>query len=82
MYIKTMQLIFYLPTFSTPCMDYLLYLMFRYDFDVTESLKNLEELNTARIRLRLGVFRSPETSRHRHSWLGQGHTQANHDSDP
>ena len=31
MYIKTMQLVFYLTTFSTPCMDYLLYLMFRCD---------------------------------------------------
>ena len=26
-----MQLVFYLITFSTPCMGYLLYLMFRYD---------------------------------------------------
>ena len=34
---------FYLPTFSTPCMDYLLYLMFRCDFDVMENLENLEE---------------------------------------
>ena len=28
-------------------MRHLLYLMFRYDFDVTESLKNLWEVNTA-----------------------------------
>ena len=28
-------------------MRHLLYLMFQYDFDVTESLKNLEKLNTA-----------------------------------
>ena len=33
-----MQLVFYLPIFSIPCMDYLLYLMFRCDFDVMESL--------------------------------------------
>ena len=26
-----MQLVFYLPTFNTPCMDHLLYLMFRCD---------------------------------------------------
>ena len=38
-----MQLVFYLPTFNTPCMDHLLYLMFRYDFDVTENLESLEE---------------------------------------
>ena len=38
MYIKTMQLVFYLTTFSTPCMGYLLYLMFRCDGDVMESL--------------------------------------------
>ena len=33
-----MLLIFYLTIFSTPCMDHLLYLMFRCDFDVMESL--------------------------------------------
>jgi len=39
-----MQLVFfYLPTFSTPCMSHLLYLMFRCDFDVMESLESLEE---------------------------------------
>ena len=45
-----MQFFFYLPIFSTPYMGHLLYLMFRCDFDVMESLKNLEELeelNTA-----------------------------------
>ena len=50
MYIKTMQLVFYLPTFSTPCMGHLLYLMFRCDGDVMENLEILEilwELNTA-----------------------------------
>ena len=38
-----MQLVFYLSTFSTLCMNHLLYLMFRCDFDVME---NLEDLNT------------------------------------
>ena len=33
-----MQLVFYLSTFSTPCTDYLLYLMFRCDFDVMKNL--------------------------------------------
>ena len=33
-----MQLVFYLPTFSTPYMSHLLYLMFRYDFDMMKSL--------------------------------------------
>ena len=33
---------FYLPIFSTPCMSHLLYLMFRCDFDVMESLEELE----------------------------------------
>ena len=41
-----MQLVF-LPTFSTPCMDHLLYLMFRCDGDVMERLEILWELNTA-----------------------------------
>ena len=36
-----MQL-FFLPTFSTPCMSHLLYLMFRCDFDVMESLEEWE----------------------------------------
>ena len=36
-----MQLVFYLPTFSTPCISHLLYLKFRCDFDVMESLENL-----------------------------------------
>ena len=37
-------------------MSHLLYLMFRFDFDVIENLKNLEsgELNTVRIRLAAG----------------------------
>jgi len=39
-----MLLVFYLPTFSTPCMSHLLYLIFRCDFDVMQSLENLEEL--------------------------------------
>ena len=38
-----MQLVFYLPIFSAPCMGHFLYLMFRCDFDVIESLENLEE---------------------------------------
>ena len=38
-----MQLIFYLTTFSTQYMSYLLYLMFRCDFDVMDSLEILEE---------------------------------------
>ena len=42
MYIKTMQLDFYLPTFSTPYMDHFLYLIFRCDFDVMESLEEFE----------------------------------------
>ena len=33
-----MQLVFYLPTFSTPCMGHLLYLMFRCDGDVMKNL--------------------------------------------
>ena len=33
-----MQLVFYLPTFSTPCMSHLLYLMFRCDGDVMKNL--------------------------------------------
>ena len=41
---KLCNKLFCLPTFSVLCMHYLLYLMFRCDFDVTESL---EELNTA-----------------------------------
>ena len=44
-----MQLGFYLPTFSTPCMSHLLYLMFRCDGDVMESLDFgvvFEDLNT------------------------------------
>ena len=32
-----MQLVFYLPTFSTSCMSYLLHLMFRCDGDVMEN---------------------------------------------
>ena len=39
-----MQLVFYLPTFSTPCMSHLLYLMFRCDFDVMESLEEFGDL--------------------------------------
>ena len=37
---------FYLPTFNTPCMSHLLYLMFRCDGDVMESLEFLWDLNT------------------------------------
>ena len=47
-----MQLIFlffYLPTFSTPYMNHLLYLMFRCDFDVMESLEEFGEVNTAEV---------------------------------
>ena len=33
-----MQLIFYLPIFSTPCIGHVLYLMFRCDGDVMKSL--------------------------------------------
>ena len=40
-----MQLVFYLPTFSTPCIGHLLYLMFRCDFDVMESLEEFGDLN-------------------------------------
>ena len=45
-----MQLVFYLPTFSTPCMSYLLYLMFRCDFNwwkVWKIWRSWRELNTA-----------------------------------
>ena len=37
---------FCLPIFSIPCIRYLLYLIFRFDFDVMENLETLEELNT------------------------------------
>ena len=40
MYIKIMRLVFYLPTFSTLCMSYLLYLIFQCD----EKFKKMEEL--------------------------------------
>ena len=39
MYIKTIQLVFYLPIFNALYMRYLLYLMFEYDIDVMESLE-------------------------------------------
>ena len=45
-----MQLDFYLPIFSTKCMGHLLYLMFRCDFDVMESLENLEEFGRSEHR--------------------------------
>ena len=45
---KLCNKLFCLPIFSVPCMRHLLYLMFQCDFDVTENLKSLEELNTAR----------------------------------
>ena len=51
MYIKTIQLVFYLTIFSTPCIDHLLYLIFRCDFDVTESLGTVDKLNTALMSL-------------------------------
>ena len=47
---------FYLPIFSTPCMGHLVYLMFRCDGDVMESLESLEilwELNTAYSRFKV-----------------------------
>ena len=56
-----MQLFFYLPTFNARCMRHLLYLMFRCDVDVMESLELEEsflELNTASIeqpRSRSGI---------------------------
>ena len=49
-YIKTMQLFFYLPTFNASRMRHLLYLMFRCNVDVMESLELggvFWELNTA-----------------------------------
>ena len=46
-----MQLVFYLPTFSTRSMGHLLYLMFRCDFDVIESLEEFWEVNTASVQL-------------------------------
>ena len=47
-------------------MDYLLYLMFRCDFDVTEILKNLEELNKAFLSFELrGEEQAMEQSRSR-----------------
>ena len=50
-----MRLIFYLPTFSTPYMDHLLYLMFRCNFDVMESLEELGAVNTAALVLAVAV---------------------------
>ena len=46
---KLCNKLFYLPIFSVLCMRHLLYLIFRCDFDVTKSLKNLEKLNTANV---------------------------------
>jgi len=49
---------FYLPTFNTPCMGHLLYLMFRCNFDVMENLESLGEVNTVLV-LAIGLAAVP-----------------------
>ena len=62
-----MQLVFYLPTFSTPCMGHLLYLMFRCDFDVMESLDfvgGFGDLNTPKIANRNNPHTCQQSANH------------------